>query len=90
MIIKRFQQATLGVDDPGAVQKERIMFCFACVEPTGREQLQNQGWQVSPHHGKKHGNYSVSANTAEILSAQGTKFGENYHENIHLIETLTV
>jgi len=30
-----------------------------------------QGWQVSPHHGKNHGNYPFSADTAEILSAQG-------------------
>jgi len=30
-----------------------------------------QGWQISPHRGKNHDNYSVSVNTAEILSAQG-------------------
>jgi len=35
--------------------------------PIGME----QGWQVSPLHGKNHGNYPVSADTAEILSPQG-------------------
>jgi len=30
-----------------------------------------QGWQVSPHHGKNHDNYPVSADVAEILSAMG-------------------
>jgi len=52
------------------------------------------GWQVFPHHGKNHGNYPVSADTAEILSAIGemgeTKFGESCHENTQLIETLIV
>jgi len=52
------------------------------------------GWQISPLHGKNQGNYPVSADTAEILSAQGergeTKFGENFQENTQLIQTLTV
>ena len=30
-----------------------------------------QGWQVSHLHGKTHGNYPVSADTAEILSTMG-------------------
>ena len=46
VIIKILQQSVtwmtkLGVDDPSAVHKDTIVFCFACVEPTGRKQLQN-------------------------------------------------
>jgi len=49
-------KANLGVDNPGAVQHETIVFCFACFKPTGRIQLQNwsdssrssQGSSVQP------------------------------------------
>ena len=34
-------KTNIGVDDSGAVQQETTVFWFACVEPTGRKQLQN-------------------------------------------------
>jgi len=34
-------KTNLGLDYPGAVQQDMIMFCFACIKPTGRKQLQN-------------------------------------------------
>ena len=49
-----------------------IMSVCACVPSSPKAGPHSrQGLQVSPHHGKNHGNYPVSADTIEILHAQG-------------------
>ena len=38
---RRACKTELEVNDPGAVQQETIVFCFVCIEPTGRKQPLN-------------------------------------------------
>ena len=98
MIIKKIPavwKTNGGVVDPGAVQQETIMFCFACVEPKGRKQPQN--WSDSGQNSQgdqrttitvcgqllKHGfNSCIARKTPLIIEKQRRErylWGEKHH-----------